>query len=261
MFFDLGIVTPPPDVSIIGFAILCLVSFFASGVSSSLGLGGGVMTITALIYLMNPTAVIPVHAVIQANSNFFRALMNWRSINFVWILPFICGSFIGVIIGGQLSFNLPKHLIEGIIGLFIIYSLWGPKLMNFNKPSYLVAMGTGIFSSFATMFVGGTGPLVAPFIKATTADRIATVATHGAYMSIQHTLKILVFGILGFAFGPYMILIISMVICGVLGTWFGKYLLILMPEQSFNIGFNSILTILALKLLYSAISQLISPDA
>ena len=103
------------------------------------------------------------------------------------------------------------------------------------------------------MFVGGTGPLVAPFVKSTTNDRKVIVATQGAYMSIQHGLKILVFGILGFNFGPYIILIISIVLFGILGTWFGKYLLNLMPERLFIIGFNSIITVLAIKLIYSPI--------
>ena len=39
------------------------------------------------------------------------------------------------------------------------------------------------------MFVGGTGSLVAPFIKATTDERRLTVATHAAFMSWQHGVK------------------------------------------------------------------------
>ena len=133
---------------------------------------------------------------------------------------------------------MPKHLLEGIIGIFVIYSLWGPKSINFTKPTNLISLFTGIITSFATMFVGGTGPLVAPFVKSTTNDRKVIVATQGAYM---------------FNFGPYIILIISIVLFGILGTWFGKYLLNLMPERLFIIGFNSIITVLAIKLIYSPI--------
>tara|TARA_B100000530_G_scaffold301029_1_gene222100 strand:- start:4595 stop:5149 length:555 start_codon:yes stop_codon:yes gene_type:complete len=179
--------------------------------------------------------------------------MMRKDISYTWIKPFILGTILGVTIGGQLAFNMPKHLLEGIIGIFVIYSLWGPKSINFTKPTNLISLFTGIITSFATMFVGGTGPLVAPFVKSTTNDRKVIVATQGAYMSIQHGLKILVFGILGFNFGPYIILIISIVLFGILGTWFGKYLLNLMPERLFIIGFNSIITVLAIKLIYSPI--------
>ena len=253
MSLDLGLTLIPIEISFIEFIVLCLISFFSSALSASIGLGGGIMTITAFIYLINPLAVIPVHAITQANSNFFRALMMRKDISYTWIKPFIGGTILGVTIGGQLAFNMPKHLLEGIIGIFVIYSLWGPKSINFTKPTNLISLFTGIITSFATMFVGGTGPLVAPFVKSTTNDRKVIVATQGAYMSIQHGLKILVFGILGFNFGPYVVLIISIVLFGILGTWFGKYLLNLMPERLFIIGFNSIITALAIKLIYSPI--------
>tara|TARA_B100000676_G_scaffold239999_1_gene240819 strand:- start:2222 stop:2998 length:777 start_codon:yes stop_codon:yes gene_type:complete len=253
MSLDLGLTLIPIEISFIEFIILCLISFLSSALSASLGLGGGIMTITAFIYLLNPLAVIPVHAITQANSNFFRALMMRKYINYKWIGPFTIGTIFGVTIGGQLAFNMPKHLLEGIIGIFVIYSLWGPKSINFTKPTNIVSLFTGLITSFATMFVGGTGPLVAPFIRSTTNDRKIIVATQGAYMSIQHGLKILVFGILGFTFGPYIVFILSMAIFGILGSLFGKYLLDLMPERLFIIGFNSIITGLAIKLIYSPI--------
>ena len=122
MSLDLGLTLIPIEISFIEFIILCLVSFFSSALSASIGLGGGIMTITAFIYLINPLAVIPVHAITQANSNFFRALMMRKDISYTWIKPFIGGTILGVTIGGQLAFNMPKHLLEGIIGIFVIVS-------------------------------------------------------------------------------------------------------------------------------------------
>ena len=63
---------------------------------------------------------------------------------------------------------------------------------------------TGVFSSFLTMFFGGTGPFVATFVKAQGLDRMGHVATHAALMTIQHALKIVVFGFLGFAFAQWI---------------------------------------------------------
>ena len=91
MSLDFGLTLIPIEISFIEFIILCLISFFASALSASIGLGGGIMTITAFIYLINPLAVIPVHAVTQANSNFFRALMMRKDISYTWIKPFILG--------------------------------------------------------------------------------------------------------------------------------------------------------------------------
>tara|TARA_B100001750_G_C15462716_1_gene575269 strand:+ start:879 stop:1205 length:327 start_codon:yes stop_codon:yes gene_type:complete len=103
------------------------------------------------------------------------------------------------------------------------------------------------------MFVGGTGPLIAPFIRDNTTERRMTVATHAAFMSWQHGVKILTFGLLGFAFGPFIYLMIGMIILGIIGTWSGKAILTWMPEKRFQMAFNTVLTTLALKLLYDAV--------
>ena len=134
----------------------------------------------------------------------------------------------------------------------ILYTLWGPttKVM---KASLRTFVGLGVLSSFASMFVASPGPLVAPFVRAVTDERRMTVSTHAAFMSFQHGVKIVAFGVLGFAFGPYIPLIGGMIAFGILGTWSGKNILTWMPERAFRIAFNSVLTLLALRLIYEAV--------
>ena len=71
LFFE--IISNTPDVSSINFIILCVVSFFTSAISASFGLGGGTMLVAVFVNILNPLAVIPIHAVIQLNSNFAHA--------------------------------------------------------------------------------------------------------------------------------------------------------------------------------------------
>ena len=53
------------------------------------------------------------------------------------------------------------------------------------------------------MIVGATGPLMSVILAQILAnDRKALVATHAAAMTVQHGLKIVVFGLAGFAFRP-----------------------------------------------------------
>tara|TARA_B110000014_G_C19957071_1_gene495306 strand:- start:30 stop:551 length:522 start_codon:yes stop_codon:yes gene_type:complete len=165
---------------------------------------------------------------------------------------FVIGTIIGATIGGQIVFVLQENLLKGIIGLFILYSLWGPATKVIS-PSRNTFFGVGVVSSFATMFVGGSGPLIAPFVRASTSERRMTVATHAAFMSWQHGVKILTFGLLGFSFAPYISLIVSMILFGIVGTWSGKTILLWMPEQIFRKAFNIVLTILALRLLYESL--------
>tara|TARA_B110000263_G_C15222846_1_gene470810 strand:- start:243 stop:1016 length:774 start_codon:yes stop_codon:yes gene_type:complete len=241
-----------PGISELAFITLCISSFFTSVISAAFGLGGGAMLISIIASLMPPAAIIPVHAVIQMSSNFSRATMMWRHIKYTWMVSFMIGTVIGATLGGQIVFALPANLLKGIIGLFILYSLWGPSA-GIIGPSKKTFFGVGMVSSFATMFVGGTGPLIAPFIKATTNERRMTVATHAAFMSWQHGVKILTFGILGFSFAPYLSIIMCMILFGVVGTWSGKTILLWMPERVFRKAFSLVLTLLALRLLYESL--------
>ncbi|MEX2453165.1 MAG: hypothetical protein WD470_00585, partial [Rhodospirillaceae bacterium] len=151
----------------------------------------------------------------------------------------------------QVVFSLPRYALQAIIGVFVLYAVWGPQIRA-TRPSHLTFGIVGALASFATMFAGATGPLIAPFVKASAGDRLGVVSTHAAFMSWQHGVKILTFGFLGFAFGPYLALMIAMILFGVAGTWSGRSILNWMPEKAFRTGFNIVLTILAVRLLYSS---------
>ena len=243
-----------PGLSSWSFISLCLVNFFTSLVSASFGLGGGTMLVAIMASLLNPTAIIPVHGVIQINSNLVRAMMLRTHIKFIWVLPFVIGSIVGVTLASQILFAIPRNIFQGIIGLFILYSLWAPSI-QVVKSSWLIFIGIGIVSSFATMFVGGTGLLVAPFVKAITDERRVTVATHATFMSCQHGVKILTFGILGFTFAPYLPLMTIMILLGITGTWDGKSILTKMSEKKFRLAFNTVLILLATRLIYESVKS------
>ena len=250
------ILASAPGVTEWSFIALCLLSFFTSAVSAAFGLGGGAALVAVMASTMPPLAIIPVHAVVQVGSNFFRATMMWRNILFRWMPTFVIGTMIGAAVGGQIVFALPKYLLQAIIGVFVLYAVWGPK-MKAMEPSNIRFAVVGAIASFATMFAGATGPLIAPFIKASTSDRMMTVATHAAFMSWQHGVKILAFGFLGFTFGPYLPLMGLMVLFGIVGTWSGKFILNWMAESVFRRGFNLVLTVLALRLLYEAGTEVV----
>ena len=103
------------------------------------------------------------------------------------------------------------------------------------------------------MFVGRTGSVVAPFIRATTDERRITVGTHTAFISRQPRVKILTFGLLGFSFAPYLPLMIGMILFGITGTWLGKGILTRMSERVFRLAFNAVLTLSATRLIYQSV--------
>ena len=94
--------------------------------------------------------------------------------------------------------------------------------------------------------------LPAPVLAARLPVRQAYVGTHAACMTAQHGLKIVVFGVLGFAFGPWVPLLAVMIATGFLGTLAGTRLLKHLPEARFRLAFKLFLSLLAGNLILGA---------
>ena len=101
------------------------------------------------------------------------------------------------------------------------------------------------------MFFGGTGPFVASYGKAQGFERTGFVATHATLMTLQHLLKTIAFGLLGFAFSQWFGLIALLIAFGFAGTLVGRQALARIDERSFKLALNAILSMLALRLIYA----------
>ena len=240
----------PPELSaFVGLALLGI-SFLGSFITAAFGIGGGVVVLAVFASLLSPAALIPVHGVIQFGSNAGRTLIMREHISRPVFIPFLIGALAGVAIGGLVVFDLPPALIQIAVGLFILWTIVA-KPPAFLRHSAWVAGG---FSSFLTMFFGATGPFVAAYIKTLGFDRMTHVGTHAACMTLQHGMKVIAFGILGFAFGPYIPLIVGMIAFGFLGTVVGRKVLMKIDEQRFKLILNCILIVLSLRLIWAGAS-------
>lgn len=246
----------PADFSPWLAAALVLLSFFTSLITASAGLGGGVIMLAAMASVMPPAAVIPTHGVIQLGSNAGRAVIMRQHVDRKVLGWFAIGALVGAAIGGSLFIALPPDVLKLVIGLFILYSVWGPKFRKLRVADRAFVL-VGVATTFITMFVGGTGPFVAAFVNPDRFGKQATVATHGACMTVQHGFKVAVFIVLGFAFGPWLVLLAAMIAGGFLGTLAGRAILLRLPERTFAVVFKTVLTLLALRLLWGAVTGLL----
>ena len=128
---------------------------------------------------------------------------------------------------------------------------WMPKLGRFGAERGRFAI-LGFTTTFLGVFVSATGTMLAPFVAASTPDRRVHVATMGALMMFSHLSKIAAFGFIGFAIGRYIPLIVAMIATGAVGNWFGEVALLRTKEQHFRLVLQVALTILGLRLLWSA---------
>jgi uncharacterized membrane protein YfcA len=242
----------PADIAPLGATALIVLSFLTSAISAAFGLGGGVAMLIALLSLTPPIVALPVHALVQIGSNAGRAWMLRPHIMRGVVGWFIPGSLIGVILASQIIVTLPTQWLQLMLALFILWSVWAPRMSAVSVPENAY-LGVGGVTSFATMFLGATGPLLAVFLSPDRYGRDRTVATHAACMTTQHLIKVVAFGFLGFVLLEWLPLVAAMIISGLAGTWMGRHLLKRLPESTFKIVFKGVLTVLALRLLYKAV--------
>jgi uncharacterized membrane protein YfcA len=247
---------PPGTTPGAALALLCL-SFFTSALTGALGLGGGVMMLAAMTQLLPPAVLLPVHGVVQIGSNLGRSVLMRRDIARPLVLPFLLGSVAGVALGAQVVDLMPRPAMLVLLGAFVLWSVWSPRLRPARLPPRWFA-AAGALSSFCTMFLGATGPLVASFLVPDPLTRQQVVATHAAFMTLQHGLKVFAFTALGFAFAPWLPMLALMIALGFAGTMAGRTLLDRMPEHRFARAFKLVLTALALKILADGVAGLLA---
>lgn len=235
-------------------AILLAASVITSMITASLGAGGGALLLVLMAFWLPPAAIIPVHGLIQLGSNGGRAVLTRKYIDWQVLKVFLPGVIIGAVIGGLVLVNLPPAIWQLTIAVFILYLCWGPSLPKaVLRPAgiFLAALAT----TFLTLFVGATGPLVAAFIKQIHEDRFRTVSTFATAMTLQHGAKAVVFGFAGFALGQWLPFIAAMIVCGFVGTWLGLHVLKRISNRHFQLIFNVLLTVLALRLIWQAAGE------
>lgn len=242
----------PEGLSLAAFWAIMAASFAGSFITVAFGIGGGGLLLAILASLVPPAALIPVHGVVQAGSNAGRMGMLWREIYWSALPWFALGTVIGVAVGGAVAVELPPQFVQIGVGVFVIYTVLARAPRWFSRwPLF-----TGFISSFLTMFFGATGLFVASFTKSHQLQRHAHVATHATLMTVQHGLKVVVFGLLGFAYGEWLWVIVLMIAVGLIGTLTGRLVLNRLTNARFGLALNILLVAISLRLIWQGISTL-----
>lgn len=246
----------PDGLAIWSAGLLVVASFFTSALTAAFGVGGGVAMLALMGLFLPVAALIPVHGAVQLGSNTGRAWHQRPFIRHDIFAPFLIGSLIGAVAGAFVVVQVPDALMKVVLGGFILIITWG-KIPGFDRLGRIgLAVGSAA-TALLTMMVGATGPLLSSvFAQIIPDDRKALVATHAAGMTIQHALKIVVFGLAGFAFAAWVPLVAVMIASGYLGTVYGSRWLERLPEAQFRRWFRIGISLLALDLLRQGVAQI-----
>ena len=154
--------------------ILTISALITSSISAVLGMGGGIILLGIMaIIIPDGYMVIALHGMIQLFSNTTRTFIFRNHIKTYVIKDFTIGALIGATISGLIIYILIQiydvdsasqikvDFLKPIIGVFIIWYLFLKKPKKERKKVSFLRVG-GI-SGISSVFVGATGPLIAPF--------------------------------------------------------------------------------------------------
>ena len=182
--------------------VLVAIAFFTSTLTAVIGMGGGILLISAMPGLLPAAAIIPVHGAVQLASNGSRVLLGIRHIEWRIFWPFSIGAVLGSAAGTAAVVRLSFDHLPLYLGAFILFVTWIPiPSRSFRLPGHFAILG-----ALQTFLLRKNLPK----------DRL--VITHGITMTATHLCKIVVFGFVGFAFAPYLYLIAAMIVSATLGS-------------------------------------------
>jgi len=246
---------PPGDVG-----LLVAVAFATSILSAVVGMAGGITLLSVMLLYLEPLVAIPLHGVVQLVSNGTRAWVQRihvdRAIALRYGVLLLPMGFAGLL----LARRLPPEVARLVIGLFVLVATWAPgALLLGTHPEavdrdrrFLVLGGV---VGFLNTTVGATGPLIAPFFLNLGLSRQALVGTKAACQLLGHLAKLVVFGVVGFAFaawwGPLLLLCAAVVV----GTAVGSRILEHVSERAFVRLCQVVLTAVALRLVASVLLE------
>lgn len=230
--------------------VLSLAALFTAIISAIVGMAGGTILLSILLFYYLPSTAIALHAVNQVTSNTRRSWLLRSHVRVDFFFPFCAGALIGNFFSAWLiretvSFTYAPLLIA----LMIAYSLFKPKKMPTLKPQRFGFFIAGLALGFIGMFVGATGLILASLFVREDMSKEQVMATQGAIQSFSHGLKVLGFLWIGFDYTPWLLPLMCMSVASFLGTNLGVSVFKKMPQALFHHLYRSVLALSGVYLL------------
>ena len=249
--------------------ILIVAAFITSSISAVLGMGGGIILL-GIMALIIPEGyiVVALHGIVQLISNLTRSFVFRDHIRKDIISQYLPGAILGLSLSSIIIFTLISFFqvesateikidfLKPLIGIFILWFLFGKRHKIKTKHPHF--FGVGALSGLSTVFIGATGPLIAPFFLKGKLTKENIIANKAACQAISHLGKIPLF-ILFFEFNYFSELevLAPLTIAVFVGTNVGKQVLQFIPDKVFRILFRGVLTIIAIKLIVDQLMLLL----
>lgn len=221
---------------------------------STIAAGGAATFVLPILGLMVGVEVaIPAVALASVMSNPMRAFLFWPFVNWPVARRLITGSIFGAGLGALGLATLPIHWVQICLGLFLISTLFQFKAPFRPHPKHVppqtATLSThvqppnvklwhffpiGAVMAFLSGLVGGTGPVLNPFLMNYGIKKEAIVATKAINSFIMQCVKLIAYGGLGLLSGQALTFGLSLGLGALLGTWLAKHKLLNLSDVRFK---------------------------
>lgn len=237
--------------------ILFIVAVIGSCVSALTGLGGGSIVLALLLMFYPPIEALALHSFTQLTSNFLRGFLAFKVVAWDVVWRYALLLIPGAYLAGQLMGLFEPAYLEILIGLMIIISIYMPLPEKMQKLPKGIFIPLGFVSGFLGMMIGAVGPFVAPFFQRLGLSREGQLGTKSAaQMSLQFSRIIAFGGISSVSLAAIKEEILLLVVAVILGVSLSFPLSKKISDQLFDRVVNGILTIIALKTIYSGMIKI-----
>ena len=204
--------------------IIFIAAVLTAALTAVAGAGGGVVLLVVMLQFVDPVVAIPAHGVVQLVSNGTRTLTMRADADaslLRWYLPFLVPA---TVVGYFIADGIPRDTGRAMIGVFALLAVWWPAATAWLAPTGGGVRRLSLVGAVAGLVnptLGAPGPLLAPAFRTVTRDHVSFVATFSLVQFINHTVKVVVFGVAGFVWSEHVALILLASVGVVIGTRVG----------------------------------------
>ncbi len=237
-------------------SVILLIICFVGGLASTMvGTSGG-FTFAAMASVLPVSVVVPVHATVEAVASIMRCFLLRNYVQWRYFFMFVTFGCFGVLLAILFIGKIPDTILKLVLGCFILSVTWMPLGRILGRTAHTSARIGGLVTSFLTVFIGATGPLVAALLSKRYSNHPEVIATHAACMSAQHAAKIVIFVSIGSALWTFAYEIAGMILMTTLGTWLGRFIIISAYKTLMMQALKAAVTLLGIHLVGQSLVEL-----
>ena len=234
--------------------VVTLASFAASFVNAAFATGGVYVLLLGTLTVLPVSAAIPLQSPFSTGSLIARIGWFWRDIQWRIVATFVFGCLFGVYFGARAFIALPEGWIQVLLAILLMVLIWLPKTGGGWKVRHPFVYVGVVHSFVGTMF--GVGGVLQSVIVRTDLRKVQITGTLAACMISLDVMKMASYVGYGFRYQDYVPHIVLATIAGFAGTWLGRRVTVHVSERAFRFVFRWLITLVALRLLWSGWSAL-----